>query len=472
MNLAERWAGAAASSAGEVALVAGDEGVTFRDLDDRVGALARALRGCGLGSGDLVGVCMPNGVDLVATFLGVWSIGAVVVDLDPSTGEDAARSLAERSGAATLLTEGGFNRGVPRDPPRFGGAVRTDDPSLACINLTSGSTGVPKGVMLPHRNLVRNAELYVRHFGVTPADRTCLVLPLFFGMNKIALLAHLFTGGGVILERGFAVPNQALAAMEAHRATGLCAVPATVRALLARGDVESYPVRSLRYVRIGAGRMDGPAMEALRRTWPAGEVYLTYGLTEVGLVSVLTADEFDERPDSSGRVLPEVAVEVSDEGELVVRADHAAIGYWRDPAATADAFRPDGVHTGDLGRLDGDGYLYLTGREKELIKVAGENVHAAEVEEALRSHPGVSEAAVVGVPDPWLGEAVKAFVVPRPGHRLDLTDLRRHCNRFLPPAKRPKEFEVRSSLPRTPTGKVRRAALAVAGEARGSAGSK
>jgi acyl-CoA synthetase (AMP-forming)/AMP-acid ligase II len=278
---------------------------------------------------------------------------------------------------------------------------------VACVNLTSGTTGTAKGVLLPERNLQRNAELFAKYFGLRPDDRTCLVLPLYFGMNKIALLAHLRLGATVLLEPGFATPNTALFAMSREAATGLCAVPAACQALLARGDLQRHPQPHLRYLRIGAGRVPAALLDGLRRAFPAAEIFTTYGLTEVGLVTCLSADEHARRPDSVGRPIAEVALRIEGHGgaepaEVVVRADHAALGYDGDSVATAQVFREDGIHTGDVGRLDEAGYLFLTGRLKDLIKSGGENVHPAEIEAVLLAHPAVADCAVVGVPDPWL----------------------------------------------------------------------
>jgi acyl-CoA synthetase (AMP-forming)/AMP-acid ligase II len=407
----------------------------------------------------MIGVCMPDGPDLVAALLGVWRLGGVVADLNPALPPAERDALAKRAGVETLLTEVSFEHGSLAGAPRLAGPRGEPDPRVACINLTSGSTGVPKGVVLTHENLVRNAELYGDHFGLTTEDRTCLVLPVFFGMNKIALLAHLLAGATVVLAPSAGVPNKTLAAMQAHRATGLVSVPTAIRTLLRRGDLARYRVPSLRYVRVGAGRVDVTLMAGLRSAFPAAEVFLTYGLTEVGLVTVMTASEFDARPGSCGRPIPEVEVRCTAGGEIVVRCPHLALGYWRDEAETAAVFRQDGLHTGDLGRLDDDGYLYLTGREKELIKSGGENVHPAVVEAALLSHPRVAECAVVGAPDEWLGEVVVAYVVPSQPGELDEEELRRHSVSRLRPVERPTRFVFAATLPRTETGKVRRSEL-------------
>jgi len=455
----------AARAAGAPALIWRQQVLTYGELAAATDRVARSLERQGLGAGRRVGLCLANSPQWVMATLGAWRAGAGVVDVPASTPAAARTAALERFGACAWVDAAAFAGG------RFRGAHRTrpapphaDDAGLACINLTSGSTGTPRGVLLGHDNLLRNAALYVDHFGLDEPDRTALVLPLSFGMNKIALLAHLLIGATVVLERDFRVPNAALAAMQAARATGLVAVPAVVQSLLARGDLGRFPVRSLRYVRIGAGHLPHRIMAELGARWPGARRYLTYGLTEVGLVTVLEGEEHARRPGSCGRPVRGVELSLGGEraaadGEIVVRCAHAARGYCADPGATRAVFRPGGVHTGDRGRVDAAGYLYLTGRDKDIIKSGGESVAAAEVEQVLLAHDGVAECAVIGVPDEWLGEAVEAHVVLHAHAGADAAALRAFCNARLAPVKRPRRIVLHEALPRGETGKVRKAAL-------------
>jgi long-chain acyl-CoA synthetase len=444
------------------ALVFRGEAVSYGGLDRMAAETAARLRAMGVRAGSKVAVCMPNSPTLVACLLGVWRLGAVVVDLNPALLPAERAAILRGCEAAVLVTPGAGGRPAMQPMAPAGGDPEEDLRDVACINLTSGSTGLPKGVMLPARNLLVNAGLYVRHFGLRLEDRTCLFLPLYFGMNKIALLAHLTVGATVVLEAGFLTPNDGLAAMEAAGCTGLCAVPAPLQTLLARGDLAAHPLRTLRTLRVGAGRVEPALMARIEAQWPQAEVFLTYGLTEVGLVTVHDRASYHERPDAVGRVIPEVEAAIApgeDGGEIVLRCAHAAVGYYRDPGETAAVFRPDGLHTGDVGRLDDGGFLSLEGRSKELIKSGGENVLPREVEAVLLRHPDVSECAVVGVPDRWLGEAVCAYVVVRDGAGFDADGLRRHCARHLAPLKRPAQFVPVPALPRGATGKVLKGAL-------------
>jgi acyl-CoA synthetase (AMP-forming)/AMP-acid ligase II len=428
---------------------------SYADLEDLAEETARALRAQDVGPGSRVGVRLPNSPHLVAAYMAAWGEGATIVEANPSLGPAREEALFRRSGVAATVGAEGIVFPAPAE-----GRVERDGEPVACVNLTSGTTGAARGVLLPDRNLLRNAELFAKYFGLRPDDRTCLVLPLYFGMNKIALLAHLRLGATVLLEEGFATPNTALASMRRECATGLCAVPAACHALLTRGDLEAHPQPALRYLRIGAGRVSAALLEGLRRAFPAAEIFITYGLTEIGLVTCLSAGEHARRPDSVGRAIEEVEVRVAaagaDPGEVVVRGDHAALGYEGDPAATKEVFREDGIHTGDLGRLDDEGYLFLTGRSKELIKSGGENVHPAEIEAVLLAHPAVADCAVIAVPDPWLGEAARAYVALRPAAEVDAPVLMRHCALALPPIRRPKRIDILERIPRNAVGKVAR----------------
>lgn len=427
---------------------------SYPELETLVEETARAMRAHGVGPGSRVGVRLPNSPHLVAAYMAAWAQGATVVEANPSLGPAREEALFRRSGVAAIVGAGGRV-----EPAAAAERVAPSGDPVACVNLTSGTTGAARGVLLPDRNLLRNAELFAKYFGLRPDDRTCLVLPLYFGMNKIALLAHLRLGATVLLEEGFATPNMALLSMSRESATGLCAVPAACHALLTRGDLERHPQPALRYLRIGAGRVSAALLDGLRRAFPAAEIFITYGLTEIGLVTCLSAEEHAGRPDSVGRAIDELEVTVAGdaaEGEVVVRAAHAATGYEGDPDATAEVFREDGIHTGDLGRLDEAGYLFLTGRSKELIKSGGENVHPAEIEAVLLAHPAVADCAVVAIPDPWLGEAARAYVALRPGAGGDAPALMRHCVQALPPIRRPKRIDILDRIPRNAVGKVAR----------------
>ncbi|HWP46984.1 MAG TPA: class I adenylate-forming enzyme family protein [Candidatus Limnocylindrales bacterium] len=465
---------------------------TYRELEEQTNRLAHDLIRRGVTPGERIGICCWNSPELVLALFAIWKVGGIVVDINPSfkpeeiirivrqceikmlITEKIQRNLWEQissqfesltilltdEGEKGKIREGEKGRREELENRSRGG----DSPSIACINYTSGTTGIPKGVLLPHKNLIRNAELNIKYFQISARDRTSLVLPLFFGMNKIFLLAHLMVGATVILERNFLSPNSVLASMEAEQVTGLSAVPTVYHTLLSRGDIRRYTLTSLRYFRIGAGQVTPQLIRNLREAFPRVDIYLTYGLTEVGLVTVLPPEKLQEKAGSCGRIIPEVQVhlakgEEGSEKEIVIRCDHSAIGYYKNEEATRQVFKEDGIHTGDLGWMDEEGYLYLAGRQKDLIKSGSENIHPSEIEAVLIGHEGVADCAVVGVPDEWLGEAIQAYIVPKEGFYLDSDQILRFCVGRLSPIKRPKYIIICDKLPRTETGKIKKREL-------------
>lgn len=467
------------------ALVSQGMRYTYRELEEQTNRLAQGLIRRGVTPGERIGICCWNSPELVLALFAVWKTGGIVVDINPSfkpeeiigivrqceikifITEKIQRTLWEQISnqfeSLTILLTDEWEKGRIGEG-RKGRIGEGDSSSIACINYTSGTTGTPKGVLLPHKNLIRNAELNIEYFQISAGDRTSLVLPLFFGMNKIFLLAHLMVGATVILERNFLSPNSVLASMEAEQVTGLSAVPTVYHTLLSRGDIRRYTLTSLRYFRIGAGQVTPQLIWNLREAFPRVDIYLTYGLTEVGLVTVLPPEKLQEKAGSSGRIIPEVQVHLAkgkegSEGEIVVQCDHKAIGYYKNEEATRQVFKEDGIHTGDLGWIDEEGYLYLVGRQKDIIKSGSENIHSSEIEAVLTDYEGVAECAVVGVPDEWLGEAIQAYIVPKEGFSLDSDQILKFCLSRLSPIKRPKYITLCDTLPKTETGKIKKTAL-------------
>jgi acyl-CoA synthetase (AMP-forming)/AMP-acid ligase II len=467
------------------ALISQGTRYTYRELEEQANRLAYYFLHRGATPGEKIGICCRNSPELVLALFAIWKMGSIVVDLNPSLEpqeiirilqqceikifitERTQRALYEqisnRLESLIILWTDEWEKG------RIGegevGRIGEGNPSsMACINYTSGTTGTPKGVLLPHKNLIRNAVLNIKYFQISARDRTSLVLPLFFGMNKIFLLAHLMVGATVILERNFLSPNSVLASLEAEQVTGLSAVPAVYHTLLSRGDLRRYPLSSLRYFRIGAGQVSPQMIQNLQQAFPQVDIYLTYGLTEVGLVAVLPPEKLKEKTGSCGRIIPEVKVHLAkgkegSEGEIVVQCDHKAIGYYKNEEATRQVFKEDGIHTGDLGWIDEEGYLYLVGRQKDIIKSGSENIHPSEIEAVLTDYEGVAECAVVGVPDEWLGEAIQAYIVPKEGFSLDSDQILKFCLSRLSPIKRPKYITLCDTLPKTEMGKIKKTAL-------------
>jgi acyl-coenzyme A synthetase/AMP-(fatty) acid ligase len=275
------------------------------------------------------------------------------------------------------------------------------------------------------------------------------------------------------LERSFAYPAAILKRMEEERVTGLPGVP-TIFAILLKMDLSPYDLSSLRYLTNTGAALPPSRIQELRQKFPWVTVYSMYGLTETKRTLYLPPDQLDQRIGSVGIAIPGTEVWIEDEagnrlgpgeiGELVARGRHVMRGYWGDPQASAERYRPGPLpgerlcYTGDLFRMDEEGYLYFIGRKDDIIKSRGEKVAPKEVENVLYNLPGVIESAVIGVPDPIMGEAVKAFVVPD-GVELTEAEVLAHCRAHLEDFMMPKYVEIRDELPKTSSGKIKKTGL-------------
>lgn len=348
-------------------------------------------------------------------------------------------------------------------------APRLED--LAMIMYTSGTTGRPKGVMLTHYNLASNASAIVEYLGLTYRDKMIVVLPFCYAYGTSLLTTHVMVGGTLVLENNFLFPNLVLDKMIAEKVTGFAGVPSTFAILLTKSGLHNRKFPDLRYVTQAGGPMAPALVKALAEALPGKKIFIMYGQTEAtARLSYLEPERVLEKPGSIGKAIPGVTLEIRKEdgslavpgevGEIVARGPNVMAGYWRRPEETREVLRPDGLHTGDLARADEEGYLYIVGRRQDMIKTGAHRVSAKEVEEVLHELPAVQEAAVVGVEDEILGEAIKACIVLAPGAHCTKGDIVAHCRSLLPAHKVPKHVEFLRELPKTPSGKVRKAMLA------------
>jgi long-chain acyl-CoA synthetase len=481
----------------KVALVCDGRRWTYAALDAEANGLAHALMAAGVGRGDRVVVHLENSVEAVVALFATLKAGAVFVIVNPTTKADKLAYIVNNCRAAAIVSDDRRLAGVadrlaelPRPPAVVPAAAvpgrataaaprkRAIDVDLAALIYTSGSTGRPKGVMATHLNVVSAATSITNYLENTEDDVIVNVLPLAFDYGLYQVLMGFKIGGTVVLERSFTYPYAVIETIVRERVTGFPIVP-TISAILLQLDLGRFDLGRLRYITNTAAALPAHHIRQLRALLPAVTIYSMYGLTECKRVSYLPPAELDRRITSVGRAMPNVEVYVVDEhdrrvgpgvvGELVVRGANVTRGYWELPEETDAKFRPGPVpgerilYTGDLFRMDEDGYLYFVARKDDIIKTRGEKVSPREVEEALHALPGVAEAAVVGVGDPVLGEAVLAVVTLRDGARVTELDVLRHCRQRLEDFMVPKYVEFRASLPRTTTGKIARRELADAG---------
>ncbi|MGA2617055.1 MAG: AMP-binding protein [Thermoguttaceae bacterium] len=498
----------------KTALVAGSRRLSYVELETAANQLAHALLAEGLARGDRVAIYLENGVEAVISIFAVLKAGAVFLVINPTTKADklcfvlnncraaALLTTARRAAALgpgwektphlrTLILADAENPGAgaadpPAGPPgrachrlaeliarhqsdRLPPPKRAINIDLAALVYTSGSTGNPKGVMLTHLNMVSAATSITTYLENTPQDIILSVLPLAFDYGLYQVLMGVKIGGTVILERSFAYPQAVIRKLIAERVTGLPLVP-TMAAILLQMDLRPYDFTSLRYLTNTAAALPTEHIRRLRACFPRARLFSMYGLTECKRVSYLPPEELDRRPDSIGRGMPNEEVYVVDDegrrvgpgivGELVVRGANVMKGYWELPEETARRLRPGPLpgesvlYTGDLFRADEEGYLYFVSRKDDIIKCRGEKVSPREIENVLAAHPEIAEAAVVGVPDPILGQAIRAVVALKPGSRLTQQDVLRHCAQRLEDFMLPKFVEIRSELPKTGNGKI------------------
>jgi long-chain acyl-CoA synthetase len=354
--------------------------------------------------------------------------------------------------------------------PKTNPDIRIIDLDVASIVYTSGSTGKPRGATLTHLNIVTNTRSIVEYLELTPDDRIMVVLPFYYIYGKSLLNTHFYIGGSVVVDNRFLYPNVVLKTMQEQKATGFSGVPSTFTILLNRSDVRNYKFKSLRYLTQAGGAMAPAVQKKVAEIFSPAQLFIMYGATEASArLSYLDPKDLPRKWGSIGKAIPNVDLFVADEhgnplpagehGEIVARGANLMPGYWNHPEETKKVLRNGLYWTGDIGELDEEGFIYVVGRSKDMIKVGGNRVSAKEIEEALYEHPQVNEVAVIGVQDDVLGEAVKAFVVLKDGK----TNIDDKLNAFLKDKiafyKIPKFYVYKDTLPKNKSGKIQKLKL-------------
>jgi long-chain acyl-CoA synthetase len=472
------------------ALAFDDRLLTNVDQQRAAARLAHALVRLGVTPGDRVAVLLPNCPEVLQAYAAIWKAGAVVVPILFLLAAEEVRLVLAHSGARWLITApeladraegwsgtrllvGGEAPGAPAlealvaaEPDTFPTVPRAPD-DLAVVLYTAGTTGRPKGVALSHRNLLANARSVAALYELDRERWALATLPLSHSYGLGLMNASAILGTRAVLLRWF-TPEAVLAAIERYRVQQMSGVPTMFVALLHFPDAARYDTSSMRLWGSGAAPLPLEIVEPFEKQF-GGRLLEGYGLTEAA--PVVSAHRFsgERRLGSVGQPVPGVEVRIVDDddrplppdevGEVCVRGENVMLGYYRMPEETARVLRGGWLHTGDLGRLDPDGYLYIVERKKDLIIRGGFNIYPREVEEVLYAHPAVAEAAVVGRPDPRMGEQVTAFVVLRPGVEISGEALIGFCQQRLARFKCPTEVRFVAALPKSPVGKVLRKAL-------------
>jgi acyl-CoA synthetase (AMP-forming)/AMP-acid ligase II len=342
---------------------------------------------------------------------------------------------------------------------------------LAALMFTSGSTGKPHGVMISHGNIIANTESIIQCIGLTETDRIMTVLPFHYCFGTSLLHTHLRVGGSLVIDPYFMYPEKIVQRMRETRCTGFAGVPSHYQILLRTSDLAKTGFPQLRYVQQAGGHLGPTFLRELRQALPETQIFVMYGQTEAtARLSCLPPELLDAKIGSIGKGIPGVNLRVLNEsgcdvmpgevGEIVAEGKNIASGYWKEQQQSVASFRSGRLYTGDLATVDDDGFLYIVGRANDFIKCAGRRVSCRQLEEQLLEFEGLLEAAVVGMQDDVLGEAVKAFVVPRNDSSCSLEErLHQYCKKRFPPQLNPKKVVVLNSLPKNTAGKVLKSSL-------------
>lgn len=467
MRLADLLARAASEAPDQAAAVFPGARLTYFELLRAAEELASELKSRGIGPGKRVAILSENSPAALTWFWGAQLAGATTVDLPALAGTPALASMIEESRPAELFASEKQRRRLDdagialNETLAIRAALRGDDHDVALIIYTSGTTGRPKGVMLSHHNLVSNVEAFNARLGLTREDSLLVVVPLYYIHGRIQLLTHTYLGATLYFSAGFQFPSVVLEELRKYSPSGFSGVPFHFATLLAQTKLSATALPNLRHLTITGGALSATQLEQLSAAVPSAKIHLNYGQTEASpRLTYLGPDELPRKPGSCGRALPGVTLEIID-GEVIASGAGIMKGYVAGDERQLEIIDERGrLHTGDLGRLDEEGYLYLSGRSSEMIKSAGERIFPREIEEVLDNYPGVAESAVLGVSDELLGEKIVALIVPHePQEKLDLGALKQHCLKSLPFVRLPREVRVVESLPKTLSGKLSRAAI-------------
>jgi acyl-CoA synthetase (AMP-forming)/AMP-acid ligase II len=503
MTIGEMLQQTAAQYPAQEVMVYKTDRVTYHSAYQRACQFAWLLVQRGICPGDRVALLLKNSPTYLAAYFGALGAGAIVVPMNPETTMYELQHLLTDSGAKALICH---SAGLsilqpvlahlpnlrfllvemdtsPEQHPQveivsLGQVLRRDtkvlkfpwegnDNDLAQIIYTSGTTGKPKGIMLTHRNLMANTRSIVTYLHLTVHDRLLVILPFFYSYGNSLLLTHVYVGGTLVIGDQFVYLNKLVELMIREGVTGFSGVPSSYAMLLRQSVFPKTTFDTLRYVTCAGGALAKSLIEELQTCLPHTEIHIMYGQTEASArLSYLEPIDLPRKIGSIGKGIPGVALKVlnrdgievapGEVGEIVAEGENVMQGYWNNPVATLKVLKGRRLYTGDLATVDDDGFIYIVGRQSDLIKSGSYRIHPGEIEEVLNAHPCILESAVVGVEDKILGEAVTAYVVTRPSHTLTQPELLQFARGFLPSYKMPKRVLFIEQLPKTASGKIKR----------------
>jgi long-chain acyl-CoA synthetase len=469
--------------------------LTFKEFDQRSNKIAAGFKKYHVKKGDRVSLLLGNGLEFPLCFFALMKLGAIAVPLNTRfKGKELSYEI-NHSGSKLLVVDEEYWPNI--DPVRndletverifFNGQkvpegvlsfveleesqgeilekVRLDETDDAAIMYTSGTTGKPKGAVLYHRGLIASAMQVSDFIAYEPRDRIICVAPLFHATGlAMIMLSHIFSGIPCVYMRTFKVKDF-LEIMSSEKITKTIGVINIIWLMINHPEFDRYDFSSFKVAMFGGSPAAEEMVKGILNKLPHLKISVGYGLTEShGIVSTTSYEDALRKIEAAGQLLPLVEARIVDEegkelgpnrvGEITLKSPAITKGYWRNPEATQSTITKGWLRTGDIGKLDDEGYLYILDRKKDMINRGGEKIYSLEVENVISRHPKVLEAAVVGVPDKFFGEAVKATIVLRTGQTADEEEFKNFCSGQLADYKVPKYIEFLDSLPRNPAGKV------------------
>ena len=477
----------------KIAIFQGDKKYSFSELYSLILKISRKLDDLRLTLDEKIIIVSDNSLFFIASYFGIIASGRVAVPLHNQFGEDSFKYVIDSCKVSCFFLQKKyikkFNKyGISTkilfsdensedannifDLKNEEGEIVpvNEEVKLAVIIFTSGSTGIPKGVMQSHLNIIHNTNSIIEYLQLNQNDRVMVVLPFSYCFGTSLLHTHLRVGGQVVLNNRFMFPGKVLKEINEKKCTVFAGVPSTYQILLRRSPLKKMIFPTLRLVQQAGGKLANAFISELRETLPNTQIFIMYGQTEAtARLSYLPPNLLDIKLGSIGKGIPNTTLEIlnkegktikpGETGELVASGNNITLGYWNDPETTAKAFRNGKLYTGDIGTVDEEGYIFLTDREKNILKIGGFRVSPEEVEDYITKLDDVVEVGIIGISDDILGEAMKAYISLVENSKLTDDMIKTYCKNHFPNHKIPKEYEFLNSLPKNNSNKLDRVKL-------------
>lgn len=479
------------SSPDKTALVYCKKRVSYKELYRRSEQICQWLLQHDLSVGDRVGLLTDHPCEYIAAYFGVLNAGGIVVGLNTQTSDHALHSVLEDSGISIVLSHKKFLKhgSVVKEAPsvrlfetnipalwekdtetEIQKAPQLNTEDICQIIYTSGTTGTPKGIMLRHRNLIANTQSVIEYLELTEQDTVMAVLPFFYSYGNSVMLTHIGVGATLVVNQSFTYPNVILDQMLDEEVTGFSGVPSSFAILLHRSAVRERNFPKLRYLTQAGAPLSPTLATDLSAVFKGVNIFIMYGQTEASSrLSYLPPERLKDKAGSIGKAIPGVKLTIcrpdgsatapGELGEIVATGENIMAGYWQSSEETAKVLKSGRLWTGDLARVDNDGFIFIESRKSDMIKSGSHRIAPKEIEETIQQIPSIHEVAVVGKPDEILGEKIVAFVVLKDDCDTTEKEIIHHCRRNLPAFKVPHLVTFISDLPKTISGKIQKIAL-------------